>query len=333
MPRVEETAGGGNSLEGNPSGASTAPPTQVQPQTAQNTAQGDSATPLETGTRQRTDAERQRAAEAKAAEAKAAREAALVELNRERQQKRIRDAQELTRCLNSGMGLLTPEQVRQITNAVTGTNNEPMDTLRSFNERLEILREENPHASSADLNEAAESTVQALITKNAKEQQRKPGPRQTSAVFEVPREALHLPESCRAAPQDIPGPPSGRTLRGAGSEVKQMHNYISCIRTNLHVAIGNRDADLIRSYRRALNSGIASAHEAAKPTERQTPGGGTLSQSTVCFKRWRNPRPHCCWQPSRCCRSWRKRPEPAGKSEQSTTPHRLPTWRARHSRP
>jgi hypothetical protein len=89
--------------------------------------------------------------------------------------------------------------------------------------------------------------------------------------------------------------------------------------------------DLIRSYRRALNSGIARAHEAAN--READAGGGTLSQSTVCFKRWRNPRLHCCRQLSRCCRSWRKRPEPTGKNEQFTTPHRLPTWRARHSRP
>ncbi len=122
-------------------------------------------------------------------EAKAAREAVLTELSQERQQKPIRDAQELTRCLSTGMGLLKPEQLRQITNTVTGTNIEPMDTLRSFNERLETLMEENPHASSADLKEGAESAVQALIAgaKNAKERQRKPGPRQTLAVFEVLR--------------------------------------------------------------------------------------------------------------------------------------------------
>jgi hypothetical protein len=176
------------------------------------------------------------------AEVKVAREAALTELNQERQQKRIRDAQKLTRCLSTGMGLLTPEQVRQITNTVTETNNKPMVTLRSFNERLETLIEENQHASSADLKEAAESAVQALIAgaKNAKERQRKPGPWQTLAVFKLSREALHLPESRRAARQDIPGPPSGRTLRGAESEVKQMHNYISHIGTNLHKAIGNR---------------------------------------------------------------------------------------------
>jgi hypothetical protein len=40
-----------------------------------------------------------------------------------------------------------------------------------------------------------------------------------------------------------------------------MHNYISRIGCNLHEAIRNRDADLIRSYRRALHSGIARAHE------------------------------------------------------------------------
>ena len=61
--------------------------------------------------------------------------------------------------------------------------------------------------------------------------------------------------------QDVPGPPSGRMLRGAESEVEQMHNYISRIGCNLHEAIRNRDADLIRSYRRALHSGMARAHE------------------------------------------------------------------------
>ncbi len=89
VPRVEETAAGSNSSEGNPPGASTAPATQVQPQTTQNTVQGDSATPLETGTRERTDAERERtdAERQRVAKAKAACEAALTELNRERQQR------------------------------------------------------------------------------------------------------------------------------------------------------------------------------------------------------------------------------------------------------
>ncbi len=232
----------------------------MQTQTAQNTAQGDAATPLETGARQRADAEKRQAAEAKAA-----REAAPAELNRERQQKRLKDAQELTKCLSSGMDLLTPGQVRQITDAATEAGNEPMDALRSFGERLRILREENPHASEADLREAVEGAVRVIVTRarEEREQRKRPGTQQVAAAFKVPREALPLPEVRRAARQNIPGPPSGRTLRGAESEVEQMHNYISRIGTNLHEAIGNRDADLIRSYRRALNSGIARAHEVA----------------------------------------------------------------------
>jgi hypothetical protein len=107
--------------------------------------------------------------------------------------------------------------------------------------------------------------VRALIdgAKNAKERQGKLGPSRTLAAFEVLREALRLPESHRAARQEIPGPPSGRTLRGTGSEVEQMHNYISCIGSKLYEAIGNQNADLIRSYRGALKSGIAHAQEAA----------------------------------------------------------------------
>jgi hypothetical protein len=82
-----------------------------------------------------------------------------------------------------------------------------------------------------------------------------------AAESETPREVLRLPEARRAARQDIPGPPSGRMLQGVESEVEQMHNYISHIGRNLLKAIWNRDADLIRSYRRALHSGIACAHE------------------------------------------------------------------------
>jgi hypothetical protein len=108
--RAEEAAASGNPVEGNPSAGNMAP--QAQTHTAQNTAQGDGATPLETGLRQRGDVESQQAAEAKAA-----REAALASFNRERRQRTLRNAQELIDCLGSGMDLLTPEQVAQIIEA------------------------------------------------------------------------------------------------------------------------------------------------------------------------------------------------------------------------
>ena len=78
--RAEEAAASGIPVEGNPSAGNMAP--QAQTQAAQNTAQEDKATPLETGLRQRGDVESQRAAEAKAA-----RDAALASFNRERRQR------------------------------------------------------------------------------------------------------------------------------------------------------------------------------------------------------------------------------------------------------
>ncbi len=70
-------------MEGDPSASCMAPQAPIQ--VAQNTAQGDNVTPLETGLRQRGNAESQRVAEAKAA-----RDTALTAFNRERQQERLR---------------------------------------------------------------------------------------------------------------------------------------------------------------------------------------------------------------------------------------------------
>jgi hypothetical protein len=163
--RTEEAAAGGNLVEGDPSASCTAP--QEPTQAAQNTAQGDNATPLETGLRQRGNVESQQAAEAKAA-----RDTALTAFNRERRQERLRTAQELVDCLGSGMDLLTSEQVAQITEAAAAAGSEPREALRSFGERLRDLRKENPHASEADLKEAVKGAVQAMIAK-ARGQQRR----------------------------------------------------------------------------------------------------------------------------------------------------------------
>ncbi len=223
--------------------------------TAQNTAQGDDATPLETGLRQRGDIENQRAAEAKAA-----RETALASFNRERRQRTLRNAQELIDCLGSGMDMLTPDQVAQITQADAAAGSEPQEALRSLGERLRDLRNKNPHASEADLKEAVKGAVQAMIAKSRGQQQRADTQR-VVAESDMPRDVTRLLETRRTTRQDISGPPSGRMLRGVESEVEQMHNYISRIGCNLHEAIRNRDADLIRSYCRALHSGIAQLHQ------------------------------------------------------------------------
>jgi hypothetical protein len=155
VQRTEEAAASGNLVEGDPSASCMAP--QAPTQAAQNTAQGDNAIPLRPG-RQRSNVESQRAAEAKAA-----RDTALAGFNRERRQERLRTTQELVDCLGSGMDLLTPEQVAQITEAAAAAGSEPREALRNFGERLRDLRKENPHASKTDLKEAVKGAMQAMI--------------------------------------------------------------------------------------------------------------------------------------------------------------------------
>jgi hypothetical protein len=195
VQRVEGAAGGGNPVEGILSDGNMAP--QAQTQTAQNTAQRDAATPLETGLRQRGDTEKQRAAEAKAA-----REVALANLNKEGRQKRLKSAQELNECLGSGMDLLTLEQVGQITEAAAAASSEPREALRSFGERLRNLRDENPHASEADLREAVKGAMQAMIARS-REQRQRVGTQRVAAESETPREVLRLARRA-ARPDPLP---------------------------------------------------------------------------------------------------------------------------------
>ncbi len=183
-------------MEGDPQASCTVP--QAPTQAAQNIAQGESATPLETGLRQRGNFESQRAAKAKVA-----RDTALTAFNRERRQERLRTAQELVDCLGSGMDLLTPEQVAQITEAAAAAGSEPREALKSFGERLRDLRKENPHASEADLKEAVKGAVQAMIAK-ARGQRRRADTQRVAAESDTPRDATRLPETRRTSPDPLP---------------------------------------------------------------------------------------------------------------------------------
>jgi hypothetical protein len=68
-------------------------------------------------------------------------------------------------------------------------------------------------------------------------QRRRADTQRVAAESDTPRDAARFPETRRMTRQDVPGPPSGRMLRGAESEVEQLHNYISRIGCNLHEAI------------------------------------------------------------------------------------------------
>ncbi len=118
LPAEERAAAGGNLVEGDQSVSSRTP--QASTQTAQSIAQGDNATPLETGLRQRGNVESQRAVYTKTA-----RDTSLVATNRERRQEQLKAAQELMEWLGAGMDLLSTEQVKQIKEAAAAAGNEP----------------------------------------------------------------------------------------------------------------------------------------------------------------------------------------------------------------
>jgi hypothetical protein len=163
---------------------------------------------------------------------------------------------ELVECLKNGMGLLTHEQVKRVANAVPGTAKGPLVVLKGLSAQLVALCEENPQVENAELEGAAENAVQTLVlsarrAKERAEQYRQPG---KPATFEASTGALPLPDSRKTGRQEIPEQPSGRALRGANSEIKQLYIYVCSIRIKLHEAIGSQDADVNKSYRRALNS-------------------------------------------------------------------------------
>ncbi len=67
------------------------------------------------------------------------------------------------------------------------------------------LREENPHASEADLREAVKGAVQSMIAKSTEQRQRV-GTQRVAAESDMPREVLCLPEARRAPARTSPDP-------------------------------------------------------------------------------------------------------------------------------
>jgi hypothetical protein len=115
----------------------------------------------------------------------------------------------------TALAKLNRERPQKITDATTGTDNEPMDALRSFGERLRILREENPHASEADLREAVEGAVRVIVTRAREErEQRKPSKWQLRSRYrgiEVPPS-----RSAQGGPPENPWTPFRQDAAGSG---------------------------------------------------------------------------------------------------------------------
>ncbi len=118
----------------------------------------------------------------------------------------------------------------QITEAAAAAGSEPRDALRSFGERLRDLRDENPHASKADLREAVKGAMQAMIVRS-REQRQRADTQRMAAESDMLIDVTRLPDrtrissgvtaerSCRqerqgSCPARIPALPRGWTTGG-----------------------------------------------------------------------------------------------------------------------
>jgi hypothetical protein len=82
-------------------------------------------------------------------------------------------------------------------------------------------------------------------------------------MFEALAGALRLSDLRKTTRQEIPKPHSRRMLQGANLEIKQLCTYMCSIGTKLYKAIGGKNVDVIKSYRRALKSRVVRIQEAA----------------------------------------------------------------------
>ena len=77
------------------------------------------------------------------------------------------------------------------------------------------------------------------------------------------RGSMQLPSPRENNRENIPAAPTGMTLRRDVPEVQQADEYVSRVSTWLKQAIDARRAEAIKSYRRALHSGILCLEDAA----------------------------------------------------------------------
>jgi hypothetical protein len=136
--------------------------------------------------------------------------------------------------------------------------------LQGLDREIRQLCRDNPVDPSA-ISEATEEAVrtiakQALRSKDLARQSGQPEGRATCLDC---RGSLHLPSPCEGACEGIPGPTTGMMLRREIPEVQQADEYVCRVSTWLKQAINARRAEAIKSYRRALHSGLLHLEDAA----------------------------------------------------------------------
>ena len=137
--------------------------------------------------------------------------------------------------------------------------------LQGLDREIRQLAGDNPEAALSAISEAAEEAVRTIVAQatNSKELARQRGQLEGRATYLDRRGSMQLPSPRGDGRDSIPAAPTGMTLRRDVPEVQQADEYVSRVSTWLKQAIDARRAEAIKSYRRALHSGILRLEDAA----------------------------------------------------------------------
>jgi hypothetical protein len=175
------------------------------------------------------------------------------------------DRRELAEMIERGTEFLSPGQIRRIVQCLEGTSEEPLPMLQGLDREIRQLVRDNPEAEPSAIGEAAEEAVRTIVAQaiKSKELARQRGQLVGRATYLDRRGSMQLPSPRENNRENIPAAPTGMTLRRDFPEVQQADEYVSRVSTWLKQAIDARRAEAIKSYRRALHSGILRLEDAA----------------------------------------------------------------------
>jgi hypothetical protein len=175
------------------------------------------------------------------------------------------DRRELAELIERGSEYLSPGQIRRIVQCLEGTSEEPLAMLQGLDREIRQLVRDNPEAEPSAIGEAAEEAVRTIVAQaiKSKELARQRGQLVAGATYLDRRRSMQLLSPRENARESIPGAPTGMTLRRDNPEVQEADEYVCQVSTWLKQAIDTRRAEAIKSYRRALHSGLLRLEDAA----------------------------------------------------------------------
>jgi hypothetical protein len=175
------------------------------------------------------------------------------------------DRHELAELIVRGSEFLSPGQIRRIVQCLNGTSEEPLAMLQGLDREIRQLSRDNPEADPSAISEATEEAVRTIAKQalRPKDLARQSGQPERRATYLDCRGLMQLPSPREGAREGIPGPPTVMMLRRDVPEVQQADKYVCRVSTWLKQAIDARRAEAIKSYRRALHSGLLRLEDAA----------------------------------------------------------------------